>query len=677
MSKEDEIVVAVAGNPNSGKTTIFNEITGSAQKVGNWTGVTVEKLEGIIQYRGKKIRFIDLPGTYSLSAYSPEERIARDFLLYEFPDVVLLVIDASNIERNLYLVAQVAEIGHPMVVALNMFDIAEKEGLKIDVENISQLIGSPVVPTIGTRGTGIPELLERLLETAQNRQHPKPVKFPDEVEDAIVQIEDELRVVGSDTTLAPRCHIRRYVVEKLLEGDENLIKDVLGVFPNQKAIIDLIDERRNEIEKLFGSDINSIMAQARFAWASGVFKETVSRKKRKQKPITERIDDILLNRWLGLPIFAVIMFVMFYLTFTIGGFFADYLDMFFGWFAQWAAEKIILLGGSQLFASLIADGVISGVGGVLVFLPNIAVLFILIGFLEDSGYIARAAFLMDKIMHKFGLHGQSFIPMLIGFGCSVPAVMATRSLRNHRDRITTALILPFIPCSARLPVLILFAGLLFPKNPSIIVFSMYFLGIAVAFLVAFAMKKIFWHGLSSPFVIELPKYHKPVLRIILRHSWLRIWAFIKKAGTIILLGAILLWILGNTPIGVKYASEQSTAGMLGKSVAPIFSPQKIEWQGVVALIFGFIAKEMVVSSLGVLYGTGEENLSDMMNADFPFPVALAFLVFAMLYTPCIATLAAIKSETGRWRWVIVSVALSLSVAWVFSFIAYQIAVFLS
>ncbi len=671
MRPKKKITVAVAGNPNSGKTTIFNLITGSAQKVGNWSGVTVERVEGEKVYGDYLLRFIDLPGTYSLSAFSPEEKVARDFLLYSHPDVVLVVVDASHLERNLYLVAQLVDIGHPMVVALNMFDLAQESGYEIDVEKLSHLLGVPVVPTIATKNFGIDSLLREVIRVAEQQIHPKPLIYPPDIEEAIQDISNSLKVFNNNSELFAGCHIRKYVATKLLEEDPEICREILSSFPDREKLEKLIHQHRVRLEKLHGEDIHSILAQARFAWATGLFEETVKVSK-KHRQIGDKIDDIVLNKWLGFPIFAGIMFLMFYLTFTIGGFFADYIDSFFSWLGDAAREFITGQLNAPLLASLISDGIIGGVGGVLVFLPNIFILFLLIAILEDSGYVARAAFLMDRIMHKFGLHGRSFIPMLLGFGCSVPAIISTRALRDPRDRLATMLIIPFIPCSARLPVLILFAGILFPKNPSVVVFGMYFLGIAVAVLMATVIKKLFMGGLTPPFVMELPKYHTPAWRVVLKHTTIHTGAFIRKAGTVILLGAILMWMLGSLPFGVEYASEQSVAGRIGKFLQPVFAPQHFEWKGIVALSFGFIAKEIIVSTLNVLYGADEENLADELAKKFPPPVGWSFLIFAMLYTPCLATLAAIKAESGSVKWAFVSVALSLSVSWVLSAAAYYI-----
>ena len=673
MKGKRKITVAVAGNPNSGKTTIFNLITGSAQKVGNWTGVTVERVEGERKYENHILKFVDLPGTYSLSAFSPEEKVARDFLLYEYPDVVLVVVDASHLERNLYLVAQLVDIGHPMVVALNMFDLAAESGYEIDVEKLSLLLGVPVVPTIATKNYGIGNLLREIVRVAENQIHPKPLIYPPDIEDAIQQVSERIKIFNNNSELFAGCHIRKYVATKLIEEDPEISAQIISVSPEGEKIKEFIHQKRLELERLYQDDIHSILAQARFAWAAGLFGETVKISKRKKfAQIGDKIDNIVLNKWLGFPIFAAVMFLMFYLTFTIGGFFADYIDKFFGWLGDVSREFIISHFHSPLFASLVSDGIIGGVGGVLVFLPNIFILFLLIALIEDSGYVARAAFLMDKIMHKFGLHGRSFIPMLLGFGCSVPAIISTRALRDPRDRLATMLIIPFIPCSARLPVLILFAGILFPKNPTIVVFGMYFLGIAVAVLMATVIKKLFMGGLTPPFVMELPKYHIPAWRVVLKHAAIHTGAFVRKAGTVILLGAILMWMLGSLPFGVEYASEQSVAGKIGKFLQPVFAPQHFEWKGIVALSFGFIAKEIIVSTLNVLYGADEENLADELAKKFPPPVGWAFLIFAMLYTPCLATLAAIKAETGSVKWAFVSVALSLSVAWVLSAAAYYI-----
>jgi len=673
LTKSRKIVIAVAGNPNSGKTTLFNAITGATQKVGNWTGVTVERVEGECSFNGVKIHYTDLPGTYSLSAYSPEEKIARDYLLYEHPDAVLVVLDASNLERNLYLLAQIVDIGHPMVIALNMFDIAQEQGIKVDVASISEILGCPVIPTVGTQNIGLHELQEALIKIAQEHIHPKELLYPDEIEESIDKVDDAIRVFPSKD-FKPKCHLRRYIVTRLIEEDKDLCSDIVTNGPDPEGMTKVIRYERERLEKLYGIDIHSILAQARYAWSSGLFEETVEHgEKASKRPLSERIDNVVMNKWLGFPIFTVLMFIIFYLTFTIGGFFAGFLDEFFSWFGGVVHNFLAGTVHSELMASLFSEGIIGGVGGVIVFLPNIFVLFLLIAILEDSGYMARAAFLMDKLMHKFGLHGRSFIPMLLGFGCSVPAILGTRTLRDPRDRLTTILAIPFVPCAARLPVLVLFAALLFPNHPSLVVFAMYFLGIITALLVALMLKKVFLGGLASPFVMELPKYHRPVPRIIFKHTLVHSSAFLRKAGTVILLGAILIWFLGSIPFGVEYASEDSLAGKMGKVIQPVFAPMEIEWQGVVALTFGFVAKEIVISSLSVLYGADEDNLDDALEADFPTPVAWAFLVFTLLYTPCVATLAVIRAETGKLKWMFISAGMSLGIAWVAAFITYWIA----
>ncbi|MCD6594679.1 ferrous iron transport protein B [bacterium] len=667
---KNKITIAVAGNPNSGKTTLFNSITGASQKVGNWSGVTVEKVEGKRKYGDKTLDFVDLPGTYSLSAFSPEEKIARDFLLYEHPDVVLAVIDASHLERNLYLIAQIIDIGHPAVIALNMFDLAKKQGDEIDVEKMSDILGIPVIPTIGIKGIGIEKVIDALVDVSEKQIHPKPLMYPDDIEDSLATIDDALRCFKVEG-FVPKCHLLRYVMTRLLEEDPEIYSEVIYKSKNSTDNVKIIQNERRKLEKLYNDDIHTILAQARFAWATGLFEETVKiNKKNSYNSLTDKFDDLVLNRWLGFPIFAGIMFAIFYLTFTVGGFLAGYLDQFFSWLGDITFSFLTVHFNSTLFASLISEGIIGGVGGIVVFLPNIFILFLLIAILEDSGYIARAAFIMDRLMHKFGLHGRSFIPLLLGFGCSIPAILSTRTLRDPRDRLSTMLVIPFVPCSARLPVLIIFAGLLFPKNPSIVVFSMYFLGIVVALLVALVLKKIFFGGLASPFVMELPKYHFPAWRIIFKHTAIHSGAFLRKAGTVILLGAILVWILGSLPAGVQYGSENSYAGKLGKIIQPVFTLQHIQWQGVVALTFGFVAKEIVISSLTVLYQTDKAELPDKLATDFPIPVAWAFLVFAMLYTPCIATLAAIKAETGKFKWVFLSAGMSLGVAWILALLTY-------
>ncbi len=664
------LLIAVAGNPNSGKTTIFNALTNSTQKVGNWSGVTVEKIEAQITCGNVDVHFVDLPGTYSLSAYSMEEKIARDFLLYEHPDVVLAVIDASNLERNLYFLAQLIDMGHPTVIALNMIDIAEAQGINIDANKLSLLLGAPVIKTIGTTDKGKEELMLALMKVAQTQTHPKRLVYQLEVEEAIRKM--QLAVSGfHEHTDLPACHIKRYFITKLLEGDESLLARTFAQCPEFELLENKMVAIRKDLELIFDDDISSIMARSRFAWAEGLHAETVQMSRKvDEKLATDVIDSFVLNKYLGFPIFALIMFMIFLLTFSIGNVFGDSITVLFEYLSSYI--RGIFEKSAPLLASLLADGVLAGVGGVVSFLPNIAILFFLIALLEDSGYMARAAFLMDNVMHRFGLHGRSFIPVVLGFGCSVPAITATRALRDAKDKLATVLMLPFVPCSARLPVLILFASMLFEKNTAIIIFAMYVLGVFTALLVAAVLKRFFLGGLTTPFVMELPNYHIPAKKVVVRHTLLNSSSFLKKAGTVILMGALTIWTLSALPFGVEYAGTDCLAAQLGRLVEPIFAPLGISWQGIVALIFGFVAKEIVVSSLSVLYHSDAAALTANLAGDFPFATAMAFLVFAMLYTPCVATLGAIKAETGSLKWAVLSALFSFAIAWFIAFLTYEI-----
>ncbi len=669
INKEVKAIrAAIAGNPNSGKTSVFNAITGMRQHIGNWAGVTVEKVVGSAMIGDRKIEMIDLPGTYSLSPYSPDEKVARDFLLFERPDVVCVVIDGLSLERGLFFVAQIVELDIPFVVALNMMDMVESRGIAIDTEKLSVLIGAPVVKTVARTSRGLEELKAKLVETASAEYCPPPLRYGRETEKAIVEV---MNRVSTAPDFVERCHTGRFISAMLLAGDSE-VKDLVFKASRDKGLEEEIDRIRKKLELRAGLDGEAIISNARHGWASGVYHEVVAKPTHERPTATDRIDNYLLHRYLGLPIFALAMFFIFMLTFGLGKYPAEWIDLFFGVFGQAIGGALAAVNAPEILNSLILDGIIEGVGGVLVFLPNIAILFFFVAILEDSGYMARAAFLVDNIMHRMGLHGKSFIPIILGFGCTVPAVMATRTLENREDRLLTILILPFVLCSARIPVFVLLSSVFFAKNAGLVMFSMYLLSILVAILTAKLLKLAIFPGLTTPFVMELPPYHVPSLRGILLHTWERSWAFIRKAGTIILVGSIIIWALGSMPPGVEYAGEGSWAASIGKFIEPIVKPFGSNWIGAVALLFGFAAKEIVVATLTVLSGAGGESVDLSMRAVFSPLSAYAFMVFTLIYTPCVATVAVIRKETQSWKWTATSVGLGLSIAWILATLIYRV-----
>ena len=672
-----KIRVALIGNPNSGKTTLFNRLTGSRQHVGNWPGKTVEKKEGYMEYKDYKIEIVDLPGTYSLTAYSIEELIARNYVVDERPDVVVDIIDSTNLERNLYLAIQLIELNANLILDFNMIDLVKKENLKIDTERISYYLNTEIVETSATKGFGIENLLDKIIEIYENekkgkRDTDKPIViYGKELEEHL----NELKEFIDENIVLDKKYNHRWIALKLLENDKeiiNLIKDI----ENGEKVITKAQKIRNHLKGIFGEDTESIIADSRYGFIHGIIKESVE-KKSDRISISDRIDKVVMNRFLGIPIFLTIMFLIFKLTFEIASPISDYIDEFFGFLCNFSENFLNSINAPSWLISLINDGIISGVGSVLVFIPFIFMLFFIIAILEDCGYMARAAFVMDKAMHKIGLHGKSFIPLLLGFGCNVPGIMATRVLENEKDRIQTILINPFMSCSARLPVYVLFTAAFFPDNGDMIVYSLYMLGIVVAIIMGLIFKNTLFKGLSSPFVMELPPYRMPTLRGAIIHMWERGYLFIKKAGTIIFATIIIIWLLASLPAGVEYGSENSYAGIIGKIISPIFKPLGFsDYRVSTSLLFGFVAKEVVVGSLGVLYGvTDVENNENMLienlHAQFTPLSAYSFLVFVLLYVPCVATIGVIKEEIG-WKWAIFTVIYTTIIAWFVAFLVYQV-----
>lgn len=663
-----EIVIALAGNPNSGKTTVFNELTGSHQHVGNWPGVTVDHKEGITRRGNYTFRVVDLPGIYSLSAYSQEEVVARDFLLDNHVDVIVNVIDASNLERNLYLTIQLLELGINTIVALNMIDMAESNGQKIDIKKFAGFLGVEVIPTIAAKGEGMDDILNKAAQTVEMGTYlpPRSARHNPEVEIELTKLEEKVE-------LKPECVTpRRWLLVKSLEGDKAAMKRLSANAINPENVMHSVEETRKHLEQGFGDDLEAVIADGRYGFIGGLLREVVTRATVIDRiNISDRIDDVLLNRYLGIPIFLLLMWLTFKLTFNVGGFFTGWIESGVSALSAWLMH--ILPTGP--LSSLLIDGIVAGVGGVIVFLPNIAIIFIIISFLEDSGYMARAAFLMDKSMHVLGLHGKAFIPLLTGFGCNVPAVMATRTLETREDRLLTILINPLMSCTARLPIYILFTGIFFSRNGAMVIFSIYALGVILAIISGKLFRKILFPKAASPFVMELPPYRLPTFKGTLLHVWERTSLFLSKAGTVILAASVIIWVLGALPWGVKFASSSSLVGHIGRLLEPIVKPLGMDWRAAVALLFGVGAKEIVVSTLGVLYGReGQGTIGEhaALAESFTPLTAYTFMAISLIYIPCIATIATIRRETNSWKWTLFSVSYSLLLAYAVGFIIYRL-----
>jgi len=656
-----KITVALAGNPNCGKTTLFNAFTGARQHVGNYPGVTVERKEGQCQFEGYDITFVDLPGTYSLTAYSEEELITRQFLLDETPDVVVDVIDASNVERHLYLGTQLMEMNIPLLLAFNMSDVAQRKGLVFDLEELPTLLGTDIVPTVGSKRRGIDALLKAIVRRAtQSGTHvPRTIQYGHEIEHEIKTLESLVDQAQPD--LAAR-YEKRWLVTKLLEQDN----DVLGVVTDQ-VLLKGVTQSVHHLKGLFNDLPEIVIADRRYGFISGACQQTIKNTVELRHSTSDLIDIIVTHRVLGLPIFLVLMYLVFWLTFTLGEKPMEGLDWFFGWLGG-AVAGLWPEGSESLIKSLLVDGVISGVGGVLVFLPNILLLFLAIAMLEDTGYMARAAFVMDRVMHRIGLHGKSFIPMLIGFGCTVPAIMATRILENRRNRLTTIMVLPLMSCGARLTIYGLMIPAFFPRvwqGP--VLWMIYFTGIALAVVLAKVLRLSLFKGETMPFVMELPPYRLPTIRSLAIHMWHRAWMFLKKAGTVILGISIVLWVLATFPTtsqedlagfseleARQIKLENSIMGHLGKGIEPVIRPLGFDWKIGTALIGATAAKEVFVSQLGIVYAVGDEqegtSLRGKLKENYTPLMGLCVMLFCLISTPCMATVAMTRQETGSWGW---------------------------
>lgn len=642
------LVIGVAGNPNSGKTSLFNRLTGANLKVGNWAGVTVEKREGTVSRGENAYTFVDIPGTYGLSARSIDEKIAIQFLTREKPDVVMVVLDAANFNRNFYLFTAIAEMGIPLIGVLNMSDVAERRGVQIDVENLSQYLGVPFVRTVASKGRGVDEIWQIIENGAFGVPEHTP-EYPEPMEHAVDQLVASM----------PEHARSRFHALAMLEG--NLLAD-----DPDSRVRNRLAPVQAEVEHDLDAELDEVIAEKRYEFVYSISKEFVQRKMSREERVamTDRIDRYVTNRYLGVPLFLAVMWLMFVLVFQVGNPIADLMD---GTFASLASS----ITGTGFWASFIRDGLISGVGAVLVFVPNIFILFLIIAVMEDTGYLARAAFVADRFMHALGLHGKSFIPMLLGFGCNIPAVMAVRTMESEKDRVLTGLAIPFMSCSARLPVYLLFAGLFFPRNASTVVFAMYLAGIGVAIVVARMIRHIWFTGVTTPLIMELPAYHAPELKSVIRSAAIRTGYFVRKAGTFILVSVLVIWILASYPSGAGYASADSYIGQIGSWIAPILKPAGFEsWQSAVALVFGFLAKEVVIGTFGTLYG-GEAALAGALQLSFTPLSAISFLVMVLLYIPCVATIAVMRRELGG-RWAAISVAISMTLGYGLAVLVFQV-----
>lgn len=669
-TKDKPLTLALAGNPNCGKTTLFNSLTGSRQHCGNWPGVTVEKKEGKLKRKGFDIKVVDLPGIYSIGAHSQDEVIARDYILFEKPDVVVNIVDATNLERNLYLSVQLLEMGINVVMALNMFDESDAKKIKIDIEKFSKILQIPVIPTVATKGTGINELIEKCLQAVERKNKcPLKISYPRDLQRHVDEIES---MIGRTGGLGKDFNTR-WLAIKLMEEDKEIVH-MLSLRGAQAAA----EKAKGLGEQVLddcGEDVQSIIAEYRYGYIARLLKEIVKFKENpaQRLSVSDKIDKVVTNKFLGIPIFLAIMYAVFTMTFRLGDPLVGWIEIFFEWFGSFVETGLERIASPQILSSLLVDGIIGGVGSVLVFIPNIFLLFIAISILEDSGYLARAAYIVDRFMHSLGLHGKSFIPLLMGFGCNVPAIMATRILDNRKDRLITTLINPLMSCSARLPVYVLFAGAFFPARQGLVVFSLYLLGIVLAIFVGLLLKKFVFKGHGSHFIMELPPYRVPTLKSTFIHVWERGSLFIRKAGSIILLVVILIWALSSLPVGVEYASRESILGRMGSFIAPVFAPTGFgSWEASVALLFGILAKEVVVGTLGVIYGVGEEGLGSVIANYWTPLAAYSFMIMTLLYIPCAAVIGTIKRETNSWGWTAFAILYTLALGWIVATIFYQV-----
>ena len=676
------IRVALVGNPNCGKTSLFNIASGSHEHVGNYSGVTVDAKEGNFEYGGYKFVIVDLPGTYSISGFSPEELYVRRNLVEETPDIVVNVVDSSNLERNLYLTTQLIDMNLRVVMALNMFDELKARGDELDIKTLGHLLGMPLVPTVSKSGEGIHDLFDKVIELYEN---PDPqiarhihINHGPELEQSI----DRVKLAIQKNEDIRYKYSTRYLAIRFLENDKE-VAGIIDTLPNKDEIIAARFEEQKRFEAIMGVSTESAIIDAKYAFVKGALTETYrpGKIKREHRSLTDKIDAIVTNKWLAFPIFFLLLYIVFFGTFTLGEYPMQWID----WLVARFSDFISSIMPDGMLKDLVTDGIIGGVGSVLVFLPNIVLLYFFISLLEDSGYMARAAFIMDRMMHKMGLHGKSFIPMIMGFGCNVPAIMATRTIESRKSRLITTLIVPFMSCSGRLPVYLLIVGAFFPHYGSLVLLGIYVLGIALAIITAKVMSRFFKDD-DLPFVMELPPYRVPTSKSILRHTWEKGKQYLHKITGIILISSIIIWFLGYFPNHNKYEDkvtqqENSYLGYIGKAIEPVLEPLGFDWQMGVGILSGVAAKELVVSSMGVMYsidedvesGSGETRLQQALLNSISPAAALAFMVFVLLYFPCIATFGAIMAETGGWKWPLFSAVYTILVAWVMAFAVYRVA----
>jgi len=717
LVKGKTINIALVGNPNSGKTTLYNSLSGARERVGNYSGVTVEIKKTTFKSNGYTFNFYDMPGTYSLTAYSMEEIYVRKFIYEQTPDIVINVVDASNLERNLLLTTQLIDMDLRVVVALNMFDEVKKQKIKLDHDSISRLLGIPFVPTVSSKGKGLDDLLSKVIDVYQGKDPVTRhihINYGKDLESSIEKIREKIRENKPITDKLSS----RFLAIKLLEKDMH-IQELLSGYSNYQEIKEVTDREIKRIESLFHENSESVITDAKYGFISGALRETLQQEQTVPKTRSEKIDQIMTHRIWGVPLFSGMLFVVFYATFKLGTYPMNWIDSV-------VAQLSRLIGSMMnegMLKDLLIDGIISGTGSVLIFLPNILILFFFISLLEGTGYMARAAFMMDKIMHRFGLHGRSFIPLIMGFGCNVPAILATRTLRNKEDRILTMLIIPFMSCSARLPVYILIISAFFQKYHALYLTGLYAVGIGIAFLTARLLNKTIFKNKEAPFVMELPVYRLPTLRNILYHMWDKTQHYLKKIGGIILAGVVIIWFLEYFPRKAEtyqvmeiraervLADESlpeaekksqleiihrewdaarlanSYLGRIGNVIQPAMQPLGFDWKMSISLLAGLPAKEIIISTMGVLYQTGPENTVNLQeklkNETFltgkkagekvftPLS-ALAFLVFILIYFPCIGVVTTIKQESGHWGWALFSVFYSTTLAWIAAFLVFQV-----
>ncbi len=711
--KRRTINVALVGNPNCGKTSLFNIASGAHEHVGNYSGVTVDAKEGFFDFQGYRFRIVDLPGTYSLSAYSPEEIYVRRHIIDQTPDIIINVVDASNLERNLYLTTQLIDMNVRMVVALNMYDELEASGNTLDYVKLGELFGVPMLPTVSRTGRGVENLFHviitlyeggdfldkkgkvsaEILEDfrqwhkeyvpdhafgthQEEEEHPRGffrhihINHGPELERSI----DAVKLVISENENIRHKYSTRFLSIKLLENDKDL-EGMVKTLPNGDKILEVRDREKQRIREVMNEDSEQAITDAKYGFISGALRETFVDNHQDKERMTRVIDAIVTHRVWGFPIFFLFMFLMFEVTFVLGAYPQDWIESLVNVIGTFISNNM----AEGPLKDLLIDGIIGGVGGVIVFLPNILILYLFISLMEDSGYMARAAFIMDKIMHKMGLHGKSFIPLIMGFGCNVPAVLASRTIENRKSRLVTILINPLMSCSARLPIYLLLVGVFFPHHASLVLLSIYSLGIILAVVMARLFSRFLVKGDDTPFVMELPPYRMPTSKAIFRHTWEKGAQYLRKMGGVIMVASIIIWVLGYFPrpsesMDLAQQQENSYIGRIGKAIEPIIEPLGFDWKLGIGILSGVGAKELVVSSLGVLYADDAEADQTTLAQRLPITplVAYGYMVFILLYFPCVATLAAIRQEAGGWKWAAFAAAYTTVLAWIMSFAVYQI-----